>query len=296
MEKENKKDIKFGDFYTPEIYTWCTNCGNYGIHASLKRALAEEDILPKDTVVCFDIGCNGNGADKLVGAYRFKGLHGRVIPLAVGVHLANRKLKVIATGGDGGLLNEGIQHLIHAVRSNYDVMLILHNNANFGLTTGQASCATKQEVPMSFAPDGIPEATLNPTSLMLSMQPSFVARGFSGNVPHLTKVFREALNHKGFSYVEVLQTCTAYNKATPHEWYQERVYDVSEDEKYDRADLENARKISMDMNEKVAIGVLYQDKKMPTFYDRLANRKDIKTEIVDEVESFDVSKMVERFR
>ena len=292
----NKKTVKFSDFYSPTPITWCTNCGNYGIQAALKRALVEEEIQPKDAVVCYDIGCNGNGADKMSGAYRIKGLHGRVVPLAIGTHLANRNLTVFATGGDGGMLNEGIHHLIHAVRSNYNIVCILHNNSNFGLTTGQASCATKQGEKMYFAPDGIPEDTLNPASLLLSMDPSFIARGFSGNVPHLTEVLRKAIRHKGLSFVEILQSCPTYNKATPHEWYMERVYDVNEVDGYDNTDIVAAREVVKDLEKKIAIGVIYQNKKKPTFYDRLANRKGIKTEIVDEVESFDVTKMVERFR
>jgi 2-oxoglutarate ferredoxin oxidoreductase subunit beta len=125
---------KYSDYFSDELYTWCTACGNYGIHAAVKRALITEKIMPKDTLLCFDVGCHGNGSDK-IGGYSFHGLHGRVIPLACGAHLANRKVKVLAFGGDGGTLSEGIGHLIHAVRCNYDITFILHDNSNYALTT-----------------------------------------------------------------------------------------------------------------------------------------------------------------
>src|SRR5688572_14663303 len=129
---------KINDYSTDNLFTWCSNCGNYGINAAIKRTLAEMEIKPKDTMLFFDIGCNGNGADK-IGGYRFHGLHGRVIPASSGASLANRNLKVIASGGDGATLGEGVNHLIHAIRSNYDITFILHNNSNYGLTQGQAS-------------------------------------------------------------------------------------------------------------------------------------------------------------
>lgn len=290
-----KSKVRFSDYFMPEIYTWCTNCGNYGIAAATKRALAAENISPKDVLMCFDIGCNGNGADK-IGGYRFKGLHGRVIPLAVGAHLANRRITVIASGGDGGVMNEGINHLIHAVRSNYDITLLMHNNSNFGLTRGQASSTTKQKVPMSFNPDGIPEDTINAVELVLSLNPSFVARTFSGDIDHMVKIFRAGINHKGFGFVEILQSCPTYNKATPHEWFMERIYDVSLNKRYDNSNLEHARRAAFDLENKIAIGILYQNAKKRDFYSRLENRKDVGTELVDEVGGMEVEGLVKGFR
>src|SRR3989339_1792067 len=109
------QDTKISDYFSQNLYTWCTNCGNYGIHGAVKRALAAENLHPHHTLLCFDIGCNGNGSDKIDG-YRFHGLHGRVIPLACGAAVSNSKIKVLAFGGDGGTFGEGLNHLVHAIR------------------------------------------------------------------------------------------------------------------------------------------------------------------------------------
>jgi 2-oxoglutarate/2-oxoacid ferredoxin oxidoreductase subunit beta len=280
------------DYYTDELFTWCTNCGNYGIHAALKRALVEECVEPKDVAMCFDIGCHGNGSDK-IGGYSVHGLHGRVLPLAAGISIANPNLKVIAFGGDGGTLSEGINHLIHTIRSNYDFIFVLHNNQNYGLTTGQASSTTPKGNKMNTAPDGVVEDPLNPIPFILSLKPNFVARGFSGDIKHTTEIFKKALNTKGFKFIEILQDCPTYNKATPHEWYMERVYDVATDLNYDSSNIETAMKVSSDM-ERIATGVIYENSSA-SYMERLENRKGVPTNLVSEVQNFDVGKLLSKF-
>jgi 2-oxoglutarate/2-oxoacid ferredoxin oxidoreductase subunit beta len=288
-------DVKFKDFFSKNLYTWCTNCGNYGIHAAVKRALVEEDIAPCDTLLCFDVGCHGNGSDK-IGGYRFHGLHGRIIPFASGAAVANRTITVVAFGGDGGTLGEGINHLVAGIRGNYDVTFILHNNLNYGLTQGQASPTTKPGVKMNTAPDGITADPLHPMRFALSLHPSFAARTFSGDIHHMTSTIRAALNHKGFSFVEVLQGCPTYNKMTPHEWYQERVKDVSQIAGYDPLSYKAAAEIAEDLETQIAIGVLYQDSNRQHFMDRQANRIGVSTELVEEVRPFSAAKLFDTFR
>jgi len=288
-------DVKFGDYYAENIYTWCNNCGNYGVLAAVKRALVAENIHPHETVMIFDVGCNGNGADKIT-SYNFHSLHGRTISVGIGAALANRKMTVIASGGDGGTMGEGVNHLIHAIRSNYNLTFLLHNNMNFGLTQGQASPTTQWDIPMSCSPDGVTSDPMNIMSLVLSLNPSFAARMFSGNVKHSTEIIRKALNHKGFSLVEIFQSCPTYNKSTPHEWYQERVVDVAKIKGYDNTNIKEAKKISEDIENKLAIGVLYQDKKRKNFSERLKNRAGIESELVDEVKQYDVTKLEKHFR
>lgn len=273
------------DYYSEHIYTWCTNCGNYGIHESMKRALVAEDIAPHEVLLCFDIGCHGNGADK-IGGYRFHGLHGRVIPFAAGAHIANPNIPVIAFGGDGATLGEGINHLIHAIRSNYNITFILHNNSNYGLTKGQASPSTPQDVPMSANPDGITEDTLHAIELVLSLDPSFVARTFSGNFHQMEAIFKEAINHKGFSFVEILQACPTYNKATPHEWYMQRVFDTIEREEFDNTDINQAREIARDLQDHIATGIIYKNSHKLDYYSRLSQRQGLKTTLAEEVKQY----------
>lgn len=285
----------FGDYTSPNLYTWCTNCGNYGIHAAVKRALVAENIAPCETLLCFDIGCNGNGSDK-IGGYRFHGLHGRVISLACGASVANRQIKVIAFGGDGGTLGEGLNHLVNGIRGNFDITFVLHNNLNYGLTQGQASSTTKPGMKMNSSPDGITSDMLHPMRFVLSLNPTFAARTFSGDVTHMTEVMRAAIKHQGFSFVEILQSCPTYNKATPHEWYQSRVIDVNKVEDYQPANLEKARGIAEDIENNIAIGVIYQQPNSQPFMERQANRQQLTTELVDEVESVDVSQFINAFR
>lgn len=292
---DNNSPIRFGDYFSENLYTWCTNCGNYGIHAAVKRALVAENIAPCKTLLCFDIGCNGNGSDK-IGGYRYHGLHGRVISFACGASTANAQQKVIAFGGDGGTLGEGINHLIHGIRGNYDIMFVLHNNLNYGLTKGQASSTTKKGVSMDSSPDGITSDPLHPMRFLLSLRPSFAARTFSGDIHHMQKVFQAGLQHKGFSFVEVLQSCPTYNKMTPHEWYQQRVKDVSQIEGYDATSYARAGEIAEDIEENIAIGVLYQDKNSVPFMKRQANRMNSTTELVDEVKPFSAKKLFDTFR
>ncbi len=295
MSCHSDQPVQMGDYLSPNIHTWCTNCGNYGIHGALRRALQVENLHPCQVLLAFDIGCHGNHSDKIDG-YRIHGLHGRVLPLASGAAVANRRVKVLAFGGDGGTLAEGINHLITAVRHDYDFTFVLHNNLNYGLTTGQASPTTKPGVAMNSAPNGPVATPLNPIRLVLELGAQFAARTFSGDIHHMTGVFQRAIQHKGFSFVEVLQSCPTYNKSTPHEWYQERVYDIAQMKNYDPTNWEQARATAADLENKIAIGVLYERQDQATFLDRHPSRAGATTELVDEVRPHDVSKLWSAFQ
>lgn len=283
------------DYTTDNAFTWCTNCGNYGIWGALRSALVEEDIPPKDVLLVNDIGCNGNGSD-FINGYGFKGLHGRALPLACGASLANDKVHVIASAGDGAVLAEGIGHLIHAVRSNYNLTFLIHNNHNFALTTGQASPSTPPNVPMSSSPDGTTAEQINILGMMLPLKPSFAARGFSGQTKNLTKILREAINHKGFSLVEIMQYCPTYNKAMPHSWYNERVYDIGQKKGYDNSNLTQALEVANDMENKIATGVIYKDKWATDYYSKQVNRDGINTQLVQEVTHVEIDKLLADLR
>lgn len=287
--------LKNSSYETDNLFTWCTNCGNYGINGALRKALVEEGICPKDIVLCFDIGCNGNGSDKIEG-YRVHGLHGRVIPLAAGAAIANRKIPIIASAGDGATLGEGINHLIHAVRANYNITFLLHNNSNYGLTTGQASPTTPEGVPMNSSPDGVSTPPMNVMEFILTLKPSFAARAYSGNIKQLTSLIRKAVQHKGFSFIEILQDCPTYNEATPHNWYMERVYSVDEIKSYDSTDLELAKTVSIDLEERIATGLIYHNPTSKDFYERIVNRQGIASELTEEVKNIDISELLKDFR
>jgi 2-oxoglutarate ferredoxin oxidoreductase subunit beta len=273
--------------------TWCDGCGDYGIWTAVKRALVELKLEPWQVLLCYDVGCHGNMSDKLHG-YRFHGLHGRVLPFAAGAKLANMHMPVLAFGGDGASFSEGVGHLVHAIRSNYPITFVLHNNANYGLTTGQASSLTWQGQPMTASPNGIPEHTLNSMDFVFALEPTFVARGFSGNIPQMTQLLKTAIQHRGFAFVDILQACPTYNHFATHDYLLERCYDANA-EGHDPSDLQKARVLAIDTSKRIATGILYQREDIPSFYERLVPRKDLKTNLVQEVERKDVSELMKDF-
>lgn len=279
------------DYASRLMPTWCEGCGNYGIWTAAKQALIKLKIHPWQALLCYDVGCHGNMSDK-IGGYRFHGLHGRVIPFAAGAKLANPRLTVLAFGGDGASFSEGIGHLVHAIRSHYPIIFIMHNNGNFGLTTGQASALTVKNQPMNSSPNGIPEETLNSMDFIFSLEPTFVARAFSGDIAHMTYVLREAIRHRGFAYVDMLQACPTYNRFATHEMLLEKCYRV-EDENHDPADFEKARKLAVDTSKRISTGILYRREDIPNFYERLVPRQGKTLTPVEEVERVDVTKLME---
>lgn len=277
-------------FETPRVITWCSGCGNFGIVNALKRAFVQLGIGRKDCLLCFDVGCCGNGADK-IEAYTIHGLHGRVLSLAAGAKIGNPRLNVVAVGGDGGTFSEGVNHLVHSVRNNYPFLFILHNNENYGLTTGQPSSLTRKGAKMLAAPHGVVVDPINAAQFVLSLSPSFVARGYSGNVDEMTDIFAEALQHKGFAFVEILQACPTYNKLTPDEWYAGRVKNISSLAGYDRGDIWQARRVCEDMDKDIYTGVLYVDKERKDFLSVQVGREACETGIVDEVRGYSVAEL-----
>ena len=278
--------VPLTEYNTNTKPTWCPGCGNYIINTAIKKTLSELDIKPSQAFISFDIGCNGNGADK-IKVNAFKGLHGRAIALAIGSHLANRKMTVITDIGDGGALHEGIEHLIHAIRSNYDITILIHNNENFALTTGQATATTPEGKPMYGLPQGRPEREMYISDLVLSQRATFFARAYSGDLQQMVEIFKSAINHKGCSIVEILQSCPTYNREATPQWFAQRIQKLNQPAQ----SIEEALKISK-IPKKINTGIIYQDESIPVFYNRLENRKDSTTELVDEVQNYDISNLL----
>jgi 2-oxoglutarate ferredoxin oxidoreductase subunit beta len=275
-------------------HTWCSGCGDYGILNAIKRALTLEDITPEETMFCFDVGCNGNASDK-INANTIHGLHGRVTSLASGIANSNTKMTVVATAGDGATFSEGINHLLHSIRNNYNVTFICHNNSNYGLTIGQASSTTKKGQRMSATPGEVTADPLNTIDLVLGAKPGFVARSFSGDIKHMTDMIRQAINHKGFSYVEIMQVCPTFNKATPQEWYWDKIYYLDE-KAHNSSDLLTARKVAMELEEdRIALGKIYENKQKVEFLESLEYRKDFNTELYQETKHYPINQYLTEF-
>ena len=273
--------------------TWCPGCGDFQIWMAIKKALVNLNIFPEDVLFVFDVGCNGNMSDK-IGGYRFHSLHGRVVPLAVGASVANRNIKVIGFGGDGGVYGEGVNHFIHAIRSNYDCTLIVHNNGNYGLTTGQATPTTPHGLVMNSSPHGVIEDSLNPIDMAFSLRASFIAREFSQEMDALVQVFESAIMHQGFSYVDVIQNCPTYDKAKMFHQYLSKRTPVENIKDYNISDYQHNRSLCLEVANNIYTGVLYRDVNSLSFYDRLPHRQDIKTQLSEEVKHYSVGQFLEK--
>lgn len=278
--------------------TWCPGCGNYATFAALKKALIELGVLPHETVVAYGIGCHGHMVNFL-NTYGFEGLHGRPLPLAQGIKLANHDLTVIASTGDGDCLGEGGNHFTHAARRNIDFTVILHDNQSYSLTTGQTSPTSETGYKSKSTPFGNLDIPINPVSLALVSHASFVARGFSADLSHLTKLFKAAITHKGFAVVDVLQPCVIFNKVNTVEFFQQRV------EKIEPAETcEEALKLAMQWpsepgaefakDTKIPIGIFYA-KERPTLESQLPQLK--KGALVkQDIYNRDIDPLLEKFR
>lgn len=191
--------------------TWCPGCGNFLVLTALKKAFTNLKLNPKNIVVTYDIGCAANMINNL-NVCGFATLHGRSIPVAVGVKMANPNLTVIAQGGEGGILTEGGNHLIHAAQRNDDITVILNNNYVFALTTGQASAATPKGERTRSTPEGNPFEPLSAIDLAASAGGTFLARTLASDLGKTTQIIKEAIKHKGFSLVEIIQPCIIWIK------------------------------------------------------------------------------------
>lgn len=248
---------------TDEI-AWCPGCGNFSILESLKQALDELDIPPDQAMLVSGIG----QAAKLphyLKANVFNGLHGRALPPAAGIHMVHPDLPVIVTTGDGDSYGEGGNHLIHNIRRNVNITHLVHDNQIYGLTKGQGSPTTALGQKASIQYDGVKSEALKPLALAVSLDCSFVARGFAGHPEHLKELMKQAILHKGYALVDILQPCVSYNKVNTFRWYKEHTYFL--EESYDPTDQVEAFRRALEWEEKIPLGVLYRRDK-PDWHDR----------------------------
>ncbi len=244
--------------------TWCPGCGNFGILQAVK--LAVDEMITKGTprekiVVVSDIGCNSKIVDYL-NLTSFYSLHGRSLITAMGIKMANPDLKIIVFTGDGAALDEGISHLIHAAKRNSDINVIMHNNRLFALTTGQFTADSPKGFKGKSTPEGAIEEPINPLELMMAANSSFIARGYSAKIEHLKNLILEAVNHKGFSFIEVMQPCvTFFNNI---QFLNEKVYEAVNPE---LASREKALTLIKEWNYngegKIPLGILFKKDRVP---------------------------------
>lgn len=246
--------------------TWCPGCGDWGIAIAIKQALVQLKLDPSMIAAVFGIGCSGNMNDFL-NAYAVHSLHGRALPTAIGIKLANHKLPVIAIVGDGDCYGEGGNHFLHACRGNHDITIIVHDNGVYGLTTGQSAPTAAKGYKSKSTPSGIIETPINPLSFAITSGATFVAQAFAGDVTHVIAMIKAGMEHKGISIINVLQPCVTFNKINTYQYYLSRVYKLPPD--YKRDDFKNAVLKSLEIQEeKFPLGIIYEVNK-PTYTDQL---------------------------
>ena len=255
MSEKNTKD----KLKTESEVTWCPGCPNHMILEAFKQTVASfidrERFKHEDFAITTDIGCHAKIFDylNLSGIYC---LHGRAIPTAIGIKLGNPNLRVVAFAGDGAAYSEGISHFIHAFKYNSDMTLILHDNQSFSLTTGQPTPTSQQGMSSKSEPMGVFDKPFNPIKLALASGATFVARTNARDIPHMVEIFTKAINHKGFSFVEVIQDCLIFNKEANAK--DKRMYKIK-----DNFEKGKAEKLAdqFDYNSKtgkIPLGVLYK--------------------------------------
>jgi 2-oxoglutarate ferredoxin oxidoreductase subunit beta len=246
------------------------------MYEALRRALAELGWEKHEFAMFWGIGCHGNGAD-FYDVQGLHALHGRALPPATGFALTRPDQKVIVEMGDGDGYGIGLAHFVHTVRRNPDMTVIVHNNQIYGLTTGQASPTTDHLMPTVSTPAGVLEEPVNPIGLALAEGATFAARGFAGDIPHLTELYIQALTHKGLGFVDVFQPCVTWNKLNTFAWFRERVYKLEETD-WDESDRTAAFDLSLTTFHelactpeecKIPIGVYYREVGRPTYSDGL---------------------------
>ncbi|MEE8632637.1 MAG: thiamine pyrophosphate-dependent enzyme [Candidatus Bathyarchaeia archaeon] len=262
--------ITLEDLKTPKKNTWCPGCGNFGILMAFKKALIQLGLERDQVVLVSGIGCHGKMVN-YVNVNGFHGIHGRTLPLATGIKLANPNLTVVCFAGDADCYDEGWGHFSHAIRRNIDITLIVHNNMVLGLTTGQTTATSQKGFRTKSTPFGSIPPALNPIAHALVSNGTFVGRGYSGDMMSLTGLMAEAIKHRGFAFLDVFQPCVTFNYLNTYDWFKERVYKL-EEEGHDYTDRQKAIKKSFEWQDRIPVGVFYKEERS-TYLDCLPHVK-----------------------
>ncbi|MGD8565909.1 MAG: thiamine pyrophosphate-dependent enzyme [Candidatus Bathyarchaeota archaeon] len=264
--------VTLEDLKTPKTNSWCPGCGNFGILMAFKKAIITLGLEREQVVTVSGIGCHGK-ISNYVKVNGFHGIHGRVLPLATGIALVNPALKVVGFAGDADCYDEGWGHVSHAIRRNIDMTFIVHNNMVLGLTTGQTTATSQTGFKSKSTPHGSIPPMLNPIAHALVSHSTFAARGFAGDTRHLSDLIVEAIKHKGFSFLDVLQPCVTFNYLNTYDWFNQRIYKLDE-EGHDHADKKKAIEKSFEWGDRIPIGLFYKEDR-PTYRDGLPQVKDV---------------------
>jgi len=246
------------DFRNNVKPNWCPGCGDFSVQAAIQRASANIGLEPEQLAIVSGIGCSGR-ISGYINAYGFHSIHGRSLPIAQGLKMANRDLAVIASGGDGDGFAIGMGHTVHAIRRNINITYIVMDNQIYGLTKGQTSPRSAEGFKTKSTPQGSIESALSPLEMALAAGATFVAQSFSSNLKQLTTLIEEGMKHEGFSLINVFSPCVTFNKINTYDWFKENIIDLEETPDYDPSNRVAAMTKIMETNSMLT-GLIYQDK------------------------------------
>jgi 2-oxoglutarate/2-oxoacid ferredoxin oxidoreductase subunit beta len=259
------------DFRNNVKPNWCPGCGDFSVQAAIQRAAANTGLEPESLAVISGIGCSGR-ISGYINAYGFHGIHGRSLPIAQGVKMANRELTVIASGGDGDGFAIGMGHTVHAIRRNIDMTYIVMDNQIYGLTKGQTSPRSAPGFKTKSTPQGSIESALSPLEMALSVGATFVAQSFSSDLKQLTNLIEAGIRHKGFSLINVFSPCVTFNKVNTYDWFKDNIVNLDGEEGYDPSNRIQAMTRLMETGGMLT-GLIYQDTKKPSYEEQVPGFK-----------------------
>jgi 2-oxoglutarate ferredoxin oxidoreductase subunit beta len=283
---------KIGDYRTDVFVDWCPGCGNFGILAATQMALAELGLEPHRVVLVSGIGCSGKIAH-FVKTYGVHTIHGRLLPFAQGIKAANPELEVIAFGGDGDGLGIGAGHFVNAGRRNFDMAYFIHDNGVYSLTKGQASPTLRFGLKTKALPKPNINEAINPIELAITTGYTFVARSYAYDTLHLKEIIKQAIQHKGLAFVDILQPCPTYNDINTKDWYEgydrldpktgkpqsrlKKLDEIGYDPVVNDTANEFEKRVAAidkarEWGDRIYIGIFYKNELIPTFQERITQR------------------------
>ena len=308
MKSQNNRDIEFVENMKKEHPTtlvelnepghtnqWCPGCGDFGILFAIKKAIVTLGINPANVVVVSGIGCSSK-LPHYIKTFGVESLHGRALPVATGVKLANKDLHVIVVGGDGDGYGIGIGHLMHAMRRNINLTYIVHNNETYGLTKGQTSPTAAKGTKSVSTPNGSIETAVNPIALALTGGATYVAKGFAGDIEGLSNLITKGMTHSGFAIIDVAQPCVSYNPKMSYQWLQENICKIEELSGYDMRNKMWALTLSIEKKEqKIPIGIYYHsDIDRTAYLDELPEDKELAL-VKQSIENIDIENLIDEY-
>src|ERR687887_628290 len=262
VEIESKPALTIKDFKGHAEPDWCPGCGDFGVLHSLKQAIADLGLYPHEVMTISGIGCSSN-LPGYINTYGMHTLHGRALAVATGAALANHEMKIVVTGGDGDGYGIGGNHFLHSMRRNVDLTYIVMDNQIYGLTTGQTSPTSIKGMKTKSTPIGSVENPINPIPLAIATGATYVARGYTGQVRHLTDLIKGGIQHRGFALIDCFSPCVTFNRDNTHEFFKQRVRKL-DDVGHDPSDFALAMQRAYEWGEEIPIGLFWQRSDLPS--------------------------------